>query len=466
MSLSATPRHSRPEQDSSQPATEAVDRLRGPGDTAVSKNEVADIAAHFSNSSVSPEVGAALALDVVLNRIAEQACLATGATGAAIVLVRDGEMVCRASNGSTAPEPGSQLDIMSGLSGECIRTLRTQRCDDTLTDPRADAAASMRLGVRSAMVMPLLRGQELVGIFELFSTSSYAFGDRDEWTLEALASRTLASLEQAANLPRFQSAPTSDPVRIPRADAVENTPAAMPAEAEERARTGFDVLTAILGVAVLACAVLLGLLLGRHLGVKTVKIRGHVATRSSASARVPSSESASRASSGAADRSKSATPAAAPSKTSARSAVPAGGLRVYENGKEIFRTPPAQDEVGVAASDHEVGVQRAASVESAKRGQEKVVELPPTEVDDNLLHRVEPDYPEEAHQQGIQGTVVLELHINADGTVAAAHVASGPLLLVPAAVDAVKQWRFKPRTENGQPLRMHTVVTLNFQLPQ
>ena len=51
-----------------------------------------------------------LALDLVLNQIVEQACLATGATGAAIALTRDGEMVCRATTGRNAPDLGVRLD--------------------------------------------------------------------------------------------------------------------------------------------------------------------------------------------------------------------------------------------------------------------------------------------------------------------------------------------------------------------
>src|SRR5579862_5544669 len=67
--------------------------------------DLAQLAAVFSahGGGVSPELSADLALEIVLNEIAVQACLSTGATGAAIALLRDGEMVCRASDGVTAP---------------------------------------------------------------------------------------------------------------------------------------------------------------------------------------------------------------------------------------------------------------------------------------------------------------------------------------------------------------------------
>ena len=109
-----------------------------------------------------------LALDLVLNQIVEQACLATGATGAAIALTRNGEMVCRATTGRTAPDLGVRLDN-AGFSAECLRVGTLQRCDDTETDPRVDSTACRLLGVRSILVVPLWYWGEFMGILEIFS---------------------------------------------------------------------------------------------------------------------------------------------------------------------------------------------------------------------------------------------------------------------------------------------------------
>ena len=183
------PQSPTPQPDPSKPSLSATGVLRGqPGD-AHFETDFAQLAARFAGQSgggLSPELSTDLALEIVLNEVVEQACLTTGATGAAIALERDGEMVCRASSGSTAPELGSRLDAASGLSGECIRTRRTQRCDDVLADLRVDLEASQRLGVRSIMVMPLLREGELVGLFELFSSLPEAFRARDELTLSLI----------------------------------------------------------------------------------------------------------------------------------------------------------------------------------------------------------------------------------------------------------------------------------------
>ena len=69
-------------------------------------------------------------LVATLQLLAERAQYITGATGSAIALRDAGQMVCRASAGSSAPEVGAQLQVNSGLSGESVRTKRTLRCDD------------------------------------------------------------------------------------------------------------------------------------------------------------------------------------------------------------------------------------------------------------------------------------------------------------------------------------------------
>src|ERR1700758_4830414 len=147
-----------------------------------------------------------LALDLVLNQIVEQACLATGATGAAIALLRNGEMVCRATTGRNAPDLGTRLDN-AGFSAECLRIGTLQRCDDTESDPRVDASACRLLGVRSILVVPLWYWGEFMGIFEIFSPRPNALGKRDEQTLQALAYRIVRHTKQTGGqLAGFSSA--------------------------------------------------------------------------------------------------------------------------------------------------------------------------------------------------------------------------------------------------------------------
>jgi protein TonB len=81
-----------------------------------------------------------------------------------------------------------------------------------------------------------------------------------------------------------------------------------------------------------------------------------------------------------------------------------------------------------------------------------------------LIHRVEPSYPPLAQQARIQGDVVLTAIIDKDGNVQHLQLVSGHSLLGPAAIEAVKQWRYKPFLLNGQPLEVETTVTVNFRL--
>ena len=82
----------------------------------------------------------------------------------------------------------------------------------------------------------------------------------------------------------------------------------------------------------------------------------------------------------------------------------------------------------------------------------------------NLIHDVPPQYPTEAGRDRIQGTVVLMAVIGADGTVKDVQVESGLPILAQAAIDAVKQWRYKPYMIDGKPVEVDSRITINFTL--
>ena len=81
-----------------------------------------------------------------------------------------------------------------------------------------------------------------------------------------------------------------------------------------------------------------------------------------------------------------------------------------------------------------------------------------------LIYRIEPTYPPVARQARIQGTVVLTAIIDKDGNIQNLQVVSGHPMLAPAAINAVKQWRYRPFLLNGTPVEVETAVTVNFQL--
>ena len=126
------------------------------------------------------------AFDAELRLIAEQAQMLTQASGAAIAL-RQGElMVCRARAGNTAPALGARLDTQSGLSGECVRAARSLVCDDTENDERVNLDVCRYLGIRSIAVLPICLDQEVVGVFEAFSSHPGGFSRNEVAALESM----------------------------------------------------------------------------------------------------------------------------------------------------------------------------------------------------------------------------------------------------------------------------------------
>ena len=81
-----------------------------------------------------------------------------------------------------------------------------------------------------------------------------------------------------------------------------------------------------------------------------------------------------------------------------------------------------------------------------------------------LVSKVPPEYPADAKQARIQGTVVMRVIVNKDGNVANIQLMSGHPLLAPAAIDAVKLWKYRPYFLNGMPVEVETQVHVNFTL--
>lgn len=82
----------------------------------------------------------------------------------------------------------------------------------------------------------------------------------------------------------------------------------------------------------------------------------------------------------------------------------------------------------------------------------------------NLIRRILPVYPKPAKISRIQGKVVMEAIISPQGAIEDLRVISGPPLLITAAMEAVKQWRYRPTFLNGVPCQVETTITVNFIL--
>lgn len=136
-------------------------------------------------------------LEATLQLLAERAQYITGASGAAIALNSGEEMICRASAGPSAPEVGTKLQTDSGLTGESVRTRQILRCDDAATDLRVNQESCRALNIASVVVMPLLREEKVAGVFELLSSRSYAFEQRDLAALQRLGDMIQTAIDQA-----------------------------------------------------------------------------------------------------------------------------------------------------------------------------------------------------------------------------------------------------------------------------
>jgi len=413
--------------------------------------------------------------------------------------MRGEKMVCRASSGEGAPELGSQLDMSSGLSGTCARTRKVQRCDDALSDLSTEAQTPRQAWVRSAVVMPLLLNEELVGVFEIFSPRAYAFGDRDLRTLEVLASRILKNvqLRQSSWISGGPPLASLEPA-VAQGNVVEDiAEPSKPLEPMEPSElelgsvtrigfaSAFERFTVVTGAFILCVAILMAAGLSMRLGWwkgKTQPKASHkvaaaasAATVRATSASTPPSSTAPAsvpvqvtntnpaavAASASMPESKSVNPPAGLRQEASRqesSSLPEGGLRIYENGKEIFRVPPTSYDA--AANSTDSGEQIVPVLQPAS-----IVELSPEAAQSSLVRRVEPKYPEQAISRHIQGPVLLDVRADRRGDVQDIKLVSGDPILAEAAIAAVRQWQFKPPKVNGRPVEMETKITLTFSLP-
>ena len=138
-------------------------------------------------------------LDAALQLLTDRAQYITGASGAAIALRRGqhNDMLCRASAGSNAPELGALLSMDYGLSGECVRTRQLLRCDDAERDPRVNYEVCHELGIASVVVMPILSGEQVLGVFEILSGKPRAFDERDLSALLRLSGMVETAVKHA-----------------------------------------------------------------------------------------------------------------------------------------------------------------------------------------------------------------------------------------------------------------------------
>jgi protein TonB len=104
--------------------------------------------------------------------------------------------------------------------------------------------------------------------------------------------------------------------------------------------------------------------------------------------------------------------------------------------------------------------------EIKKSDEKRAVKISESVQQAQLVSRIEPRYPPLALQTRKEGTVLLHAIISREGRITAIEVASGSPWFVQAALDAVREWRYRPTYLNGEPVEVETSITVIFRLSQ
>jgi hypothetical protein len=206
-------------------STPASSHDENPGGRGRLEKQVSTALSEIEQQITTGAVDPASALNLVVAR----ALTLIPASGAAIGLVIGSEVVCCATAG-TAPDIGASIRIEEGLSGECIRSGRIVRWDDTARDSRVDKAVSQALSMRSAMAVPVRFDGNIVGVFEVFSAEPNAFDDGNALAISQLA-QFVGAVANACTGPFTTEAlpapaPVAPPVSAERSGKVERKPKA------------------------------------------------------------------------------------------------------------------------------------------------------------------------------------------------------------------------------------------------
>lgn len=129
-------------------------------------------------------------MQLVVNTLQEL----TEAKGAVVELVDGDYMVYRSASGSISQHVGLRLLRANSLSGLCVSSAQILRCDDAETDPRVDANACKKVGVRSMICTPLFERGQPVGVLKVMSEQANGFDEEDIQTLELMGAALGAAL--------------------------------------------------------------------------------------------------------------------------------------------------------------------------------------------------------------------------------------------------------------------------------
>ena len=141
-----------------------------------------------------------------------------------------------------------------------------------------------------------------------------------------------------------------------------------------------------------------------------------------------------------------------------------GVVRENASGTASASDPPSGESGNRRPGTTEAKEAAAQDVSPASPAGHKRIRVSPAVTEAKLVYRVSPVYPPLARQARIAGTVHLRTIIATDGSIASLEVISGPPLLIQSALDAVRQWKYKPTLLSGQPVEVQTFIDVTFVL--
>jgi TonB family protein len=446
--------------------------------------------------------------EAVFRAIADSARTLTGAEGVALALRTAGAVVCRARSGNLAPGIGDHLDASSGISGECLRTSEALRCDDTQTDDRVNPEVCRSLGIRSIAVVPLAGRDSAVGILEAFSPRAHAFGGEQITLLKQLAEIAQAAYEaECAPKPPAPALQYEKPSRSPirpelfATSAVATMPSASATGHEESHRNelvGQDSRSMrrywIAGAAVLLLLAAAVIWTTWHAPdedapspqqtTQPQKAPDEAAGPTALAViplKPPAGQPKTRNDQGRRIWFRPGPIAAKPAlQNAAEIESEKGGLPHVDEGAGTVRVvaedsshaPKEEPAVPSAAAESPPLTPPGSSNESSAELAPAPTKLPALDLrgsqgisEATLLHKVQPIYPATARSQRMEGSVVLELTIGENGSPRDLKVVSGPPILAGAAIEAVRQWRYRPARLNGNPVAAQKQITVSFTAP-
>lgn len=415
---------------------------------------------------------------VVFGAIAEAAHALADGCAAALAMRRDGVVRCVGRSGDTAPDLGVRLSVDSGISGECLRTGKVLRCDDTQKDYRCDPVVCLRLGVASIAAVPLHHDQAVIGILEAFSNRPYAFAEEHMQALLQLAKMAESAYRRDAGVVAPEPVAPATLAKTSGLSAILSTVQSSAATVTSRiSRPMWRYIAAGVAAALLLFSFIAWRSTTTERAAKPSQVSTQVpaplpatATTTGANltwnAEVPRPTKPSPSIGGiqqAAKIEKDETPESVTRRSA--STIQEQDLQTVTQSRspdaELAESGPPQ----MIASNTSASPLRG--VLSAEPALPRFTTPVSQGVTDGILTRkVMPIYPEQALPLRLSGTVVLEATISEDGRVRDLNLVRGNRTLAQAAIDAVSQWRYKPYLLNGKPVAMKTQITVEFKAPQ